>query len=192
MSEPPKNNCPRDIVSNRFLELLKRENSTRKKYKRITNKKIKDFVANIEKGIYNRTINEANSQNIIKKWENIIFKNIYKQIALQVYTNLDSNSYISNGTLCKRLFSGEFTAYSLGYDMDHVDMCPERWKDILDNQKERNKYLYEVDKALATDAYTCGRCKKKECTYYQMQTRSADEPMTTFVTCLNCGKRWRC
>ena len=76
--------------------------------------------------------------------------------------------------------------------MDHVDMCPERWKDILDNQKERNKYLYEVDKALATDAYTCGRCKKKECTYYQMQTRSADEPMTTFVTCLNCGKRWRC
>ena len=98
MSEPPKNNCPRDIVSNRFLELLKRENSTRKKYKRITNKKIKDFVANIEKGIYNRTINEANSQNIIKKWENIIFKNIYKQIALQVYTNLDSNSYISNGT----------------------------------------------------------------------------------------------
>ena len=31
-----------------------------------------------------------------------------------------------------------------------------------------------------------------KCTYYQLQTRSADEPMTTFVTCINCGNRWKC
>eukprot|EP00439_Symbiodinium_sp_Y106_P042252 s4841_g5.t1 len=28
-------------------------------------------------------------------------------------------------------------------------------------------------------------------TYFQMQTRSSDEPMTTFVTCLTCGNRWK-
>ncbi|WVQ93037.1 transcription elongation factor S-II [Kwoniella sp. CBS 9459] len=33
-----------------------------------------------------------------------------------------------------------------------------------------------------TDAFKCGRCQQRKCTYYQMQTRSADEPMTTFVT----------
>jgi transcription elongation factor S-II len=32
----------------------------------------------------------------------------------------------------------------------------------------------------ATDIFKCGRCKQRKCTYYQMQTRSADEPMTTF------------
>ena len=36
----------------------------------------------------------------------------------------------------------------------------------------------------------CGRCKQRKCTSYDLQTRSADEPMTTFVTCLNCGNRW--
>lgn len=29
-----------------------------------------------------------------------------------------------------------------------------------------------------TDAFKCGRCQQRKCTYYQMQTRSADEPMT--------------
>jgi len=52
--------------------------------------------------------------------------------------------------------------------------------------------------ALAAEAmnqegfFTCAKCKSKKTTYYQLQTRSADEPMTTFVSCLNCGKNWKC
>ncbi|NXN17932.1 TCEA1 protein, partial [Indicator maculatus] len=42
-----------------------------------------------------------------------------------------------------------------------------------------------------TDLFTCGKCKKKNCTYTQVQTRSADEPMTTFVVCNECGNRWK-
>ena len=38
----------------------------------------------------------------------------------------------------------------------------------------------------------CGKCKSKKTDYYQLQTRSADEPMTTYVTCKNCGNRWKC
>ena len=44
----------------------------------------------------------------------------------------------------------------------------------------------------ATDEFhTCRKCKKNLCIYYQLQTRSADEPMTTFVTCLSCGNNWK-
>jgi transcription elongation factor S-II len=43
----------------------------------------------------------------------------------------------------------------------------------------------------ATDIFKCGKCKQRKTTYYQMQTRSADEPMTTFVTCLVCENRWK-
>ncbi|XP_053538850.1 transcription elongation factor A protein 3 isoform X15 [Ictalurus punctatus] len=42
-----------------------------------------------------------------------------------------------------------------------------------------------------TDLLQCGKCRKKNCTYNQVQTRSADEPMTTFVLCNECGNRWK-
>lgn len=39
--------------------------------------------------------------------------------------------------------------------------------------------------------FTCGKCKGTQTTYFQMQTRSSDEPMTTFARCLTCGNRWK-
>ena len=42
-----------------------------------------------------------------------------------------------------------------------------------------------------TDLLKCGKCNKRNCTYNQIQTRSADEPMTTFVLCNECGNRWK-
>lgn len=37
----------------------------------------------------------------------------------------------------------------------------------------------------------CGKCGMRKTSSYEMQTRSADEPMTIFATCLCCGNRWR-
>ncbi|CAL8358300.1 unnamed protein product [Arctogadus glacialis] len=42
-----------------------------------------------------------------------------------------------------------------------------------------------------TDLLQCSKCRKKNCSYNQVQTRSADEPMTTFVLCNECGNRWK-
>ncbi|XP_055452203.1 transcription elongation factor A protein 2 isoform X1 [Psammomys obesus] len=42
-----------------------------------------------------------------------------------------------------------------------------------------------------TDLFTCSKCRKKNCTYTQVQTRSSDEPMTTYVVCNECGNRWK-
>ena len=71
---------PRVIVVEQFTKLLQRVNGTYKKYKRYGKKKLKTTAQNIEKGLYNRTIEEAAVQNILKKWENNIFKNLYKAI----------------------------------------------------------------------------------------------------------------
>lgn len=50
------------------------------------------------------------------------------------------------------------------------------------NAEEKESYI---------GMFKCGKCKSMKTTYYQMQTRSADEPMTTFVTCTACNNRWR-
>jgi len=48
-----------------------------------------------------------------------------------------------------------------------------------------------VQEGTPSDMFRCGKCGKYNCTYNQMQTRSADEPMTTFVFCRDCGNRWK-
>ena len=51
---------------------------------------------------------------------------------------------------------------------------------------------YNAKDVVEDGFFTCARCKSKKTSYYQLQTRSADEPMTTFVTCHNCDKHWKC
>ncbi|XP_056643993.1 transcription elongation factor S-II [Diorhabda sublineata] len=66
-------------------------------------------------------------------------------------------------------------------------------------KKLRERFMKEAinDAQLATaqgtktDMLKCGKCKKRNCTYNQLQTRSSDEPMTTFVLCNECGNRWK-
>ena len=76
--------------------------------------------------------------------------------------------------------------------MRHQEICPEKWKQLIDAKIKRDKNMTSVNLSAATDEFKCYKCKKRKCTYYQLQTRSADEPMTTFVTCLVCGNRWKC
>jgi len=185
------NDNPRKTCYNTFLELINKENKKYKRPKKLKKKETLLLSTDIEKGIYNETIKISNEKNIVKNWSNPIFLDLYRKICIKVYSNLDTSSYIGNKRLFGRLIDKEFTGNDLA-KMDHQRMFPEVWKQILDNKNKRDRYLYEINKEMATDAYTCGRCHKNECTYYQLQTRSADEPMTTFVTCLNCGKRWRC
>lgn len=47
------------------------------------------------------------------------------------------------------------------------------------------------DGGATVDMFRCGKCKQRKTTFYQLQTRSADEPMTTFITCKVCGNKWR-
>ena len=65
----------------------------------------------------------------------------------------------------------------------------------LGNQKIREHAMWECERGqknvASTDQFQCGKFKQRKCTYFQMQTRSADEPMTTFVTCTVCNSRWK-
>ena len=70
-------------------------------------------------------------------------------------------------------------------------MFPEKWEEIIELKQKKEKANIENKTVPMTDRFTCSLCHSNKTSYYEMQTRSADEPTTIFITCLNCGKKWR-
>ena len=141
-----------------------------------------------KRSIFNYT-RKKGKLNVIPTW-NVFFKNIYVNKVRSIYTNLVSDNYVNNKRLLTRLKKKEFTAEQL-VNMTPQEMFPENWKKIIDEKYRRDKILYETKKEAMTDQFKCSKCQSRETEYFEMQTRSADEPMTIFITCLNCGKRWK-
>ena len=140
--------------------------------------------SNLEKGIYNYALKEASNRKVVKKWDNPYFVQIYVDRLRSIYLNLD------NKELLKEVLDGNIKSQVLAF-MSHQELSPARWEKLIEEKIKRDKCKYETTIEAATDSFKCRKCHSNKCTYYQMQTRSADEPMTTFVTCLDCGNRFK-
>jgi transcription elongation factor S-II len=96
-----------------------------------------------------------------------------------------------NPALRKDLLGGDLSVEKL-CRMTSAEMANEE-----EQKKRREIEKWHMEAATigkmeaSTDQFLCGKCKNRKCTYYQLQTRSADEPMTTFVTCTVCNNRWK-
>lgn len=156
-------------------------------YSYFNSKNLKTLSAvNLERGIYNFSIQQASKKYIIKKWNNPYFVMIYLDKYKSIVYNLKKTP-----SLVSRIKAKEIKAQDIAF-MEACELCPEKWNDLIQEKQMRleNKYMPKIE--ASTDSFTCSKCKSNKCTYYQLQTRSADEPMTTFVTCINCGNRWKC
>jgi len=140
---------------------------------------------NLERGIYNSTLQQADEKNIIKKWINIYFVLLYTNKFRMIYNNLQHKEVL------ELILNKKIKSHELAF-MSHQEILPNKWNKLIEDLKIKNQNKYTPKIEASTDNFTCYKCKSKECSYYQLQTRSADEPMTTFVTCINCGTRWKC
>ena len=84
----------------------------------------------------------------------------------------------------------EIDPYDLAF-IDTFKLFPEKWADIIDEKMKIEKLLKESLQESASDLFKCPRCYKRKTIHCEVQTRSSDEPMTTFITCLECGKKWK-
>ena len=153
--------------------------------------KLKDMLkndklaSNLEKGIFNYSLKHAEKINVVKKWDNSYFVKIYVNRLRTIRSNLKDEKLIES------IINKKIKAHEVAF-MTHPEMQPDNWSELLELKKIRDENKYEPKLEASTDDFKCWKCKSKKCTYYQLQTRSADEPKTTFVSCLDCGNRWKC
>ncbi|KAE8145325.1 transcription factor S-II, central domain-containing protein [Aspergillus avenaceus] len=116
-------------------------------------------------------------------------KEQYRTKIRSLFQNLKNKS---NPSLRVRVLSNEVTP-------DHfVRMSHDELRSDEQREKDRRIQKENMDKAMVAQAersistsLQCGKCGQRKVTYTEAQTRSADEPMTLFCTCLNCGKSWK-
>jgi len=144
----------------------------------------------VEKSIYNYVISLSKERNIQRRWSNQIFKKLYHSKVISIYSNLKKDSYIENTTLLDRLISKKIKAEKIGV-LSVYDIFPDNWKELLNAKSKRDKIKYELKPEAMTNLFKCRKCGSRETSYYEVQTRSADEPMTQFITCLKCDNRWK-
>jgi DNA-directed RNA polymerase subunit M/transcription elongation factor TFIIS len=155
----------------------------------------------IEKSIYNWTIEYAEEKNIVKMWLDKNFTNVYINKCNQLLTVLIPTSYIyatENGEVnynklinnLKNSDSDSLSIEKLAYYQPY-ELLPDKWNEHVENRNKKDDNICNSKQIAKTDMFKCCKCKKRECSYYELQVRSADESMTVFITCLNCGHRWR-
>lgn len=142
------------------------------------------------------TLNEYIPSNVSKKIENAIYKysteytrikkrpteeinQIYMTKINDLYFNIKSDD---NPDLLINIIDNNIDIEKIPY-MTASELNSKQWESII----KRREYIENKKNYCEESVYSCKRCKEKKCHVYQLQTRSADEPMTTFVQCLNCG-----
>tara|TARA_Y100000816_G_scaffold290805_1_gene280411 strand:+ start:3625 stop:5274 length:1650 start_codon:yes stop_codon:yes gene_type:complete len=144
----------------------------------------------IELSILNFSIDYCNKLFIFSHWDNKEFIYIYLNKAKSIISNTCSKFGVINNDLLKIMKKKKFNYDKIAY-MPYNELYPKKWQQIIDEKIKNEKMMKESFKLNVTEMFTCGKCKKNKCTYFELQTRSADEPMTTFVTCIECGHRWK-
>ena len=144
----------------------------------------------MEKDIYNSCLKYSSENGIIRSWENQIFKSLYLSRIRSIYSNLKSDSYLGNQTFKDKIINGEIDPKEIT-SVSKYDIYPEVWSELLSKLAEKDKLKYELKPEAMTDMFKCSKCGSRSCTYYEFQTRSADEPMTQFITCLDCNNNWK-
>jgi len=161
------------------------QESIRKLFTQLNETEVLEF----EKIILLTSFDTAKKEEVRKAWSSPLFLDIYLATARRIVGNLQPNTYVQNKYLWERYANNEITLEQIA-KQNYYELCPGNWQTMLDRQAKQEQIQLEGDFSRATDKWMCNGCKMRKCTYYELQTRSADEPMTIFIQCLNCGKRW--
>lgn len=143
---------------------------------------------NLEIGTNNWAINKSLKMRQTPAFDNRKHTERYKQKFLELKKCLKFSP-----DLKKKLLNRELKT-SMVFDMQPNHMWPggpydKRLQASI--EKSMKKEVSIVNEKDYKGLFKCAKCREYKTTYYEMQTRSADEPMTVFVTCHICDITWK-
>uniref|UniRef100_A0A8C2US83 Transcription elongation factor n=1 Tax=Chinchilla lanigera TaxID=34839 RepID=A0A8C2US83_CHILA len=117
---------------------------------------------------------------------------LYMKYKNRVRSRISNLKDAKNPELRRNVLCGAITPQQIAV-MTSEEMASDELKEIRKAMTKEAIREHQMARTggTQTDLFTCGKCRKKNCTYTQVQTRSSDEPMTTFVVCNECGNRWK-
>ncbi|RMZ89938.1 hypothetical protein DV736_g2822, partial [Chaetothyriales sp. CBS 134916] len=114
---------------------------------------------------------------------------VYKEKIRSLYQNLKNKS---NPRLREKILEGKITASRFAtMSPEEMKSKEQRDEDKKMEKENANNAMVAKEEKSVSESLECGKCHQRKVSYTQAQTRSADEPMTTFCECLNCGHRWK-
>lgn len=142
----------------------------------------------IENNIYNYIVKYINTKN----YNEGLFKLYYISKSRQIYHNLDKTSYVKNIKLSKLIEKKKIKLEKIT-NYNFTELNPIKWKKYQNDIDILNAEIFNNKKINTTDQFKCPKCKNNKCVYFQLQTRSADEGITSFITCISesCGFNWK-
>jgi DNA-directed RNA polymerase subunit M/transcription elongation factor TFIIS len=138
------------------------------------------FGLQLEKHVFNHTIRLVDARRVPRNWGSKRFRFLYLAKVRSLRYNLNKYEHLAH-----RMRTGQLGNRAL------VEMTPKDLRGESDDSQRDVVSHADIINTVPDGAFRCRRCKSWKTTYYEMQTRSADEPMTVFVTCLNCDNRWK-
>ena len=148
----------------------------------------RDVAAEMEQGILEYSESFAEEENLDPGSR--LYEQLYVSKAREIVDNLDPNGYLKNTALLKRVRAGDVAAKEVA-KLSPQDLFPEMWQALMEEKRKKEELKFASRVQATTDAYRCRRCGSTACTFYELQTRSIDEPMSTFLTCTQCGSSWK-
>lgn len=149
------------------------------------------FSSNLEKSVYNYTLEQSGGNSVSEYKKYMHFKNMYFHRYLNLYQAIVSPDRENPQTpLFYRLIHKLLTFEKLER-IAAREFCPERWAHLYKQIHESKKELHLLESAQITGLFKCGKCKTYQTSHKQYQSRSADEPSTVKVFCHNCNHIWK-
>lgn len=136
----------------------------------------------IEQSVFDFSAKETKTTE--KHWDNKKFIKEYATNARKIIFNLTQGPNKKN--ILFKIDNKQLNPTEL-VEMSHKELYPEFWKQYC-------KVIENAPDEVAPDhkgIMKCMKCKSWRTSFYQLQVRSPDEPMTCYFTCYNCGNRWR-